>query len=137
MFDSIDPRSPTPLAEQIAACVRLGVAPGEVEAGTALPSVRALANQLRVNPATVVQAYRELALEGFVEKRHGAGTFVKEVAPDIRQKEQEIVARGIARRALTEAARSGVSAEALRTALDTEMNSASASAPASSSGDDR
>ena len=128
MFDSIDPRKPTPLYEQIAAAVRLGVATGEVAPGTALPSVRALANQLRVNPATVVQAYRELSLEGFVEKRHGQGTFVLDVGEDVRDHEQKTVAREIARRALTEAARSGVSAENLRDALADEMN-AGASAP--------
>ena len=35
-----------------------------------------LAGSLRVNPATVVQAYRDLASDGFVEMRHGQGTFV-------------------------------------------------------------
>lgn len=122
MFESIDPRKPTPLYEQIAAAVRVAIATGEVEVATALPSVRALANQLRVNPATVVQAYRELAMEGFVEKRHGQGTFVLDVGQDVRAQEQKSVAREIVRRALTEAARSGVSAEALREALTEEMD---------------
>lgn len=131
MFDSIDPRKPTPLYAQIAASVRVAVATGALAPGTALPSVRALANQLRVNPATVVQAYRELSLEGFVEKRHGAGTFVLDVAPEVRRQEREIVARSIARRALGEAARAGVSAEALRAALETEL-SASHFSPISS-----
>lgn len=133
MFDSIDPRSPTPLYEQIAAAVRLGIATGEVETGAALPSVRALANQLRVNPATVVQAYRELSLEGFVEKRHGQGTFVLDVGQDVRAREQRAVARRIVRNALTEAARSGVSADALRDALDEQMNASHPSA----AGEDR
>ena len=75
MFEGIDPRSPTPLYAQIAAHIRVAVASGEVRSGDALPSVRALAQSLRVNPATVVQAYRELAMDGFVEMRHGAGTF--------------------------------------------------------------
>ncbi len=131
MFDSIDPRSPTPLYEQIAACVRLAIATGELEAGTALPSVRSLANQLRLNPATVVQAYRELSMEGFVDRRHGAGTFVQEVGADVRAREQQIEAQRIARRALTEAVRSGVSAEDLRKALEEEMTSATASSEAS------
>src|SRR5215211_2693557 len=73
MIDQIDPRSPVPLYEQIATRIRIAVAAGEYEAGDALPSVRQLATQLRVNPATVVQAYRDLEREGFVEMRHGAG----------------------------------------------------------------
>ena len=80
MFETIDPRSPTPLWGQIAARVRVAVASGDLRPGEALPSVRELAKRLRVNPATVAQADRELAREGFVETRHGAGTFVLEVA---------------------------------------------------------
>jgi len=57
MFDQIDPRSPTPLYAQIAARLKLAVAAGELRPGEALPSVRQLAARLRVNPATVVQAY--------------------------------------------------------------------------------
>ncbi|MEX2049379.1 MAG: GntR family transcriptional regulator, partial [Gemmatimonadota bacterium] len=51
MFEQIDPRSPTPLYAQIAARVRVAVAAGELSPGDALPSVRALARELRVNPA--------------------------------------------------------------------------------------
>ena len=42
MFDDIDPRSPTPLYEQIAARVRMAVASGELVPGDPLPSVRQL-----------------------------------------------------------------------------------------------
>ena len=88
MFDDIDPRSPTPLYEQIAARVRMAVAAGELAPGDALPSVRALARDLRVNPATVVQAYRDLATDGFVELRHGQGTFIQEVPAFLRDEER-------------------------------------------------
>ena len=79
MFDDIDPRSPIPLYAQIAARLRVAVAADELKAGDLLPSVRQLAATLRVNPATVVQAYRDLEREGFVEMRHGAGTYVQQV----------------------------------------------------------
>ena len=64
MFERIDPRSPTPIYAQIAERVRVAVAAGELTKGDGLPSVRALATRLRVNPATVVQAYRELEHDG-------------------------------------------------------------------------
>ena len=67
MFERIDPRSPTPIYAQIAERVRVAVAAGELSKGDGLPSVRALATRLRVNPATVVQAYRELEQEKLVE----------------------------------------------------------------------
>jgi GntR family transcriptional regulator len=43
-----------------------------------LPPVRTLAQQLVVNPNTVVRAYRELELVGLIYKRRGAGTYVAE-----------------------------------------------------------
>ena len=56
------------------------IASGALSPGDALPSVRALAKQLRVNPNTVVRAYRELEFRGLVVTRHGEGTFVAEDA---------------------------------------------------------
>jgi GntR family transcriptional regulator len=120
MFAGIDPRSPTPLYEQIAARVRLAVAAGELRPGDALPSVRALARELRVNPATVVQAYRDLAADGFVEMRHGQGTFVLEVATYLRDEERAAKAEEMVRRLLQDAARLGIGTEELLAALHRE-----------------
>jgi len=120
MFDDIDPRSPVPLYEQIAARVRVAVVAGEYTPGAALPSVRQLAASLRVNPATVVQAYRDLEREGFVEMRHGAGTFVQNVAPGLREAERMKQARELVRRMLAEAARLGIGVAELSRALAVE-----------------
>jgi GntR family transcriptional regulator len=117
LFSDLDPRSPTPLYAQIAARVRVGVAAGDLGAGAPLPSVRQLARSLRVNPSTVVQAYRDLEGDGFVEIRHGAGTFIRHVPTDRKEFERGEQAREIARRALTEAARRGIPAEELHDAL--------------------
>jgi GntR family transcriptional regulator len=120
MFTSIDPRSPVPLYGQIAACVRVAVASGELSAGEALPSVRGLARELRINPATVVQAYRDLAADGFVEIRHGQGTFVREVSPMVRQEERAAQARELVRRLLEDAARRGIGVDDLSRAFQVE-----------------
>ena len=122
MFDSIDPRNPTPLYEQIAARVRLAVAAEEIQPGDPLPSVRQLAASLRVNPATVVQAYRDLAAEGFVSMRHGAGTFVEEVPAQLRNDEMGEQARRLVRQLMSEAARLGIAGNALRDAISSELN---------------
>ena len=121
MFEHLDPRSPTPLYAQIAARLRVAVASGELKAGVGLPSVGELAGRLRVNPATVVQAYRELEREGFVEMRQGAGTFVKEVATDKRAGERAAEARRLVREMIAEAGRLGLTADELREAIDTEL----------------
>jgi len=121
VFERIDPRSSIPLYAQIAARIRVAVASGELKPAAALPSVRELAAQLRVNPATVVQAYRDLEADGFVEIRHGAGTFVRELAPARRARERARQARVIVHQMMTEARRLGVSLRELRDAIDAEI----------------
>jgi GntR family transcriptional regulator len=61
---------------QIQAQIERRIAAGSLAPGDPLPSVRTLAKQLRINPNTVVRAYRELEHLGLVETRHGEGTFV-------------------------------------------------------------
>jgi GntR family transcriptional regulator len=122
MFERLDPRSPVPLYAQIADHVRLAIASGELGEGDALPSVRQLSAELRVNPATVVQAYRELEHDGFVATRQGAGTFVQNVGKDLRSRERRNAARRLVRDLVRDARRLGVSPDDLRDALDHELN---------------
>lgn len=49
---------------------------GVLKEGEALPSVRQVATEYRLNPLTVLKAYQQLADEGLVEKRRGLGMFV-------------------------------------------------------------
>lgn len=121
MFHRLDSRSPVPLYEQIATRVRVAVASGELAPGDALPSVRQLAGSARVNPATVVQAYRELEADGFVEMRQGAGTFVRAVEAAEMSQERLNQATRLVRTTLAEAARLGLSAKEIAEALDNEL----------------
>ena len=120
LFDRLDPRLPTPLYAQIADRIRVAVASGELAVGDALPSVRVLAAKLRVNPATVVQAYRDLEQEGMVEMRQGAGSFIAEVSADRRARSRVSIAKKLVRDFLSEAARQGIGADELRRAFDEE-----------------
>lgn len=117
----IDARSATPLYAQIAERVRLAIATGALGTAEALPSVRQLATELRVNPATIVQAYRDLEAQGFVETRHGAGTFVRELAPGRRARERAHQATALVRKLLAEARRRGVSLAELQRAIEDEL----------------
>ncbi len=121
MFEHIDPRSPTPLYAQIAARLKLAVAAGELRPGETLPSVRQLAARLRVNPATIVQAYRDLEGEGFVEMKQGAGTFVREVASDRRGAERAKQAVRLVRQMLQHAGQLGVTTDELTEAIRQEL----------------
>ena len=72
----IDTTLPIPIWSQIEEGVRHLVASGKLVAGAALPSVRDLAREHRINPNTVAKAYQRLAAAGVVEARRGQGTFV-------------------------------------------------------------
>jgi GntR family transcriptional regulator len=121
MFRQIDPRSPIPLYVQIADRLRVAIATGEMGPGEALPSVRNLASVIRVNPATVVQAYRELEFAGVVESRQGAGTFVRELPETKRESERKREARKLVRDLLHQASALGVDTEDLEDALRAEL----------------
>ena len=124
MFEQLDSRSPTPLYDQIAARIRVAVAAGDLTEGDALPSVRRLAGQLRVNPATVVQAYRSLETDGFVEMKQGVGTFINSVADDRRDAERESAARHLVQHMLVEAKRLGLSRGTIVGAVKREIGEA-------------
>jgi GntR family transcriptional regulator len=66
---------------------------------------------LRVNPNTVAQAYRELERDGVVYVRRGQGTFVAHLEPTV--SERPALVEGIAERALLDAHRSGIGVEEL------------------------
>lgn len=126
MFTDLDPKSAVPLYEQIAVRLKAAVATGELSAGDSLPSVRQLAGKLRINPATVVQAYRALEVEGFVEMRQGTGTYVQAVQSDVRSRERGVQARRLIRTLLGEAARLGLSRNELRDAIRHELEAGTA-----------
>src|SRR5438876_7448508 len=121
MFHDIDARSPIPLYVQIAERIRLAIATGTLGSAAPLPSVRQLAAELRVNPATVIQAYKVLEAQGFVEIRHGAGTFVRELAPGRRARERSQQAGALVRKLVADARRSGVSPAELQRAREAEL----------------
>jgi len=121
VFRNIDPRSPIPLYAQIADRVRVAVATGELDPGVSLPSVRYLASQLRVNPATVVQAYRELEQAGVVETRQGAGTFVRHVAEPRKEEDRLREARRLVRDLLRHASEVGVAPTEIELAWQQEL----------------
>jgi GntR family transcriptional regulator len=74
----IDPRSHVPIYRQIAEEVRAAVAAGIYRPGEVLPSLRAMAVEIQVNPNTVQRAYDELEREGLIYSQRGRGLFVCE-----------------------------------------------------------
>jgi len=73
---TIDAAAPEPPYEQLRAQVVAGALDGTLPAGTKLPTVRALADELGLAPNTVARAYRELESAGVIETRGRSGSFV-------------------------------------------------------------
>src|ERR1022692_3438841 len=69
---------PAPFAHtaQIVAQLRAALADGQLAAGERLPSTRGLAVSLGVSRTVVTTAYAQLFAEGWLESRHGSGTYV-------------------------------------------------------------
>lgn len=74
----IDPHSSAPIYQQVADQVRRAVAAGVYRPGEVIPSLRALAVELTVNPNTVQRAFETLEREGLIQARKGLGMFVTE-----------------------------------------------------------
>ena len=64
---------------------------GDYRPGDRLPSVRALAVEEGVNPNTIQRVYDVLEVDGWVERRQGAGTFVREPTPLARPRRRRLV----------------------------------------------
>jgi len=76
---TLDKRGRGPLRVRLAGALRDAVRSGQLEAGTTLPSSRVLAKDLCVSRGVVVDAYAQLAAEGYVRGRPGAATTVSDV----------------------------------------------------------
>jgi GntR family transcriptional regulator len=77
----ISPTDGIPIYLQIVNQIKYLASSGRLEPDEELPPIRALAEQLIVNPNTVARAYRELELAGIVVKRRTSGTYVSNAAP--------------------------------------------------------
>ncbi len=86
---SVDPSDAVPLWKQIEENVRRLVASGALKPASAMPSVRDLARDLSINPATVAKGYQRLVDAGVLVVKRGEGTFVAEKPPTVPRGERE------------------------------------------------
>jgi GntR family transcriptional regulator len=122
MYLQIDSASSVPIFTQITNQIKYSIAMGAYRADDKLPSVRELAVQLRVNPNTVVKAYRELEREAVVYTQRGLGVFVSKDAPGISRKERKRIIDERLGAAVEEALHSDLSPEEVRKIVETKLN---------------
>ena len=90
MMLQINFKSGKPVYLQVVDQIKVAAASGALQAGESLPSIRPLAEELRVNRNTIAKAYSELESQGVIETLPGKGCFLKEnnspLKKDVRRK---------------------------------------------------
>src|SRR5262245_38570995 len=102
----IDFRSGLPIYIQIVNQVQAQIASGILKPGDQLPTVRALAEELRVNFNTVARAYRILDEARIISTQQGRGTYITEIPPpNVTEKLRKEALEALTQRYITEAIR--------------------------------
>ena len=107
-----------PIYEQITDQVKSQIMSGQLKAGDALPSMRALAQSLRISLITTKRAYNDLEAEGFIETVAGKGSFVAAQDPELLREANLKLAEDSIRRAVEVAKRGGISKDELTEMID-------------------
>lgn len=108
----------TPIYEQIYRQIKEMILSGVLKAGDALPSMRVLAQQLRISVITTKRAYEELERDGFIESFTGKGSFVRSKSSElIREENLKIIDASISA-AYDAAVKCGISEDELKELID-------------------
>jgi GntR family transcriptional regulator len=78
---SLDPANGVPIYRQIIQQIEYAVLSGRMRSGDKLPTIRALAVELKINPNTIAKAYGELEIRGILVTHVGSGTYVSDKKP--------------------------------------------------------
>lgn len=106
-----------PIYSQIASQIKAQILSGELQPGEALPSIRALAKDLKISVITTKRAYDELENAGFLDSVAGKGCFVAEKNLELIRERQMAELEGHLAAAVAVAKRNGVSYEQARDTL--------------------
>jgi GntR family transcriptional regulator len=109
---------PEPMYRQIESQLRDFILSGQLEPGTRLPSMRALASDLSCSVITTRRAYEDLEGEGFIRTRQGMGTLVAEIPEEKMAAHRRAAVDGAFREAVRAGRRAGLTREELRGILE-------------------
>lgn len=88
MFISISNNNPDPLYKQVKDQIKDAIISGELKEDDSLPSIRSMANELRISVITIKRAYTELESEEYIITRRGLGSFVRGIRKDDLRREK-------------------------------------------------
>ena len=109
-YITVDLRDRKQLYEQLIDNIRKLILSGEIGPGEKLPSVRALAKELCINPNTIQKAYNELERQGVILTLPGRGSVVLAETSELRKKQLERIGEAL-NTAAAEAASTGITGE--------------------------
>jgi len=107
----LDPTGGVPYYRQIIMQIEMAIADGRLNTGIQLPTVRALAVSLQINPNTVARAYNELEIRGIVNTQQGTGTFISDKKIELADGERSVILAGLVRSFLANASSYGFTVE--------------------------
>ena len=110
--------SDQPIYEQIASQIRTQVLGGTLSEGDRLPSIRALATQLRISAITTKRAYQDLETQGFIHTVPGKGCFVAGDNLELLREERLRMVEASLAKAVADARTAGITADELREMLE-------------------
>lgn len=110
-----------PIYEQITSQMKDLILTGELSAGVQLPSIRSLANSLRISAITTKRAYADLEAEGFIETVPGKGSFVAGGNTELLREERLRRIEGYLQQAADEARGAGIGTKELHEMVDLIM----------------
>jgi GntR family transcriptional regulator len=118
----LDFRSGIPIYLQVMERIKESIASGRLKPGDQLPTVRALALELRVNFNTVARAYRLLDENGVISTQQGRGTYILELPPpEMSEKIRQQAVQALTARYLNDASRLGGSPEEIASILQEQV----------------
>lgn len=110
--------SKEPIYYQIELQIKRLIVSGQLQAGAALPSIRALSHDLSCSVITTRRAYQDLENKGFIETVQGKGTFVKALGANTQDQIKEEIVYSILKKAIEESKWMGYSLTQLRGICD-------------------
>ena len=124
MLKSINTESSVAVYVQIQNQIQFAIASGSLKEGDQLPPIREWVDQLGINPNTVMKAYRELEVMGFLRARRGMGFYVqKGAAGEVRERCRKRIAERLYE-AVSEARAAGMGIAQARKIVDSSYESA-------------
>ncbi len=121
MLVHLHPSSGVPVYLQLESQVKQAVAAGALRPVDALPSVRKLAAELRINPNTVAKAYQNLERDGVIRSVPGGGTFVADGVPGLLKSEKMRRLRPFARQIAVEGRQMRLAREQILRLVEEEL----------------